>query len=1350
MSAAPSAVHRIEGRFALPTFAGWRGITSEPFAMILRGPSRPDLLREETLGDLLRATAERVPAKPALRWQDRIVTYGELLRDARRIAGSLVDRGVRPGQVLGLWLPRGADLLIAQAGIACHGAAWLPFDADTPLDRIATCLGSAGAAGIVTTREQAPRLAGLGLAVWTCEELLAGPPDPPTTSARPTDPAYVIYTSGSTGAPKGIVITQRNICHLVRSENALLDIREDDLVYQGFSVAFDMSFEEVWISYLVGATLWIAPPELVGDPEALARSLDAEGITVVHAVPTLMGLIEAPLPKVRLINLGGEACPDALVGRLVRPGRRLFNTYGPTETSVTATLTALTSGEAVTIGHPLPNYGVLIVDAERRLVPAGEIGELAIIGPGLAAGYLGRPELTAAKFVPNPHATDATEATMYLSGDLARIAPDGRIHCLGRVDDQVKIRGFRVELGEIEARLGDEPGVAAATIVLRPVAGVDQLVGFVVVAPGATDGPEAWRRALAARLPPYMVPAHIEVVTELPRLTSGKVDRRQLQQRPLTAAAPTLSAAPRDEDERVLFAALERLLPGQALRPEADFFRDLGGHSLLAARLISLLRQTPAYAALSVGDLYRERTLERLAGLMAAARRRSGRSEPRRPRRRIDVNAHLLCGLVQALCLPFLVLWHISSWLAPFFTYHFFTGDPGDSIAFAVTAALGVFVLFELSSFLVAIVGKRLLLGRLRPGRYPLWGFTYFRFWLSEKLTVLAPVRLIHGTGWMNLYLRLLGSKVGRDVFIDSVVVSVPELLTIGDGADLGSAVLIANARVEGGELLVGPVTIGAGAQVDSNAVLEPDVAVGEGATLEAMSALPAGASMPAGETWAGAPAGRVTRLKEILPPRPALPWWRRAALLAFFGLAALGIACLFFLPVFPTFMLIDAVDARYIDIFESDEIGSLAAFGIFFALAIPASAILVGATVLLTATLRRLLVARQVVGRWAIGSGAYCRKWLITRTLDASLETLHGLYASVFAATWLRLMGARVGPNTEISTATGVIPDLLHLGRDSFVADGVMLGDEEQRGGWMLLKPTVVGHRTFLGNGAYVCDGTQVPDDVLIGVQTRTPVNAEMAPGQVWLGSPAILLPAREGDLGFDRTLTFQPSRARWLARATIETLRIVLPMAFVIAAGYLVVHTAIPFAEEEEWGMLAWVLALAGCVYGVASFTLVAALKWCLVGRYRPTARPMWSLFVWTSEAVTSVYESLAVPNFLDFLRGTPLLPWALRLLGMKVGRRVFMDTTDVTEFDCVTIGDEAELNVNCGPQTHLFEDRVMKIGAVRLGPRVSVGPASTILYDTEVGADVRLGPLTLVAKGERLPAGTDWTGSPAAPAR
>jgi non-ribosomal peptide synthetase-like protein len=209
---------------------------------------------------------------------------------------------------------------------------------------------------------------------------------------------------------------------------------------------------------------------------------------------------------------------------------------------------------------------------------------------------------------------------------------------------------------------------------------------------------------------------------------------------------------------------------------------------------------------------------------------------------------------------------------------------------------------------------------------------------------------------------------------------------------------------------------------------------------------------------------------------------------------------------------------------------------------------------------------------------------------------------------------------------------------------------------------------------------------------------------------------------------------------------LRIVLPLAFMISTGYLIIHQVMPLAEAQRWWAAVAALALAGWLYGLASLVVVAAMKWLLVGRYRAADAPMWTPFVWLSEAVTNLYESLAVPNLLNFLRGTPLLPAALRLLGARIGRRVFLDTTDLTEFDCVHIGDDSELNARCGPQTHLFEDRVMKIGVVQIGARVSVGPGSTILYNTRIGDDVQLGPLTLVAKGERLPAGTAWEGSPA----
>jgi non-ribosomal peptide synthetase-like protein len=1326
-------------------------LLSQPLAadpLVVRGASMPEALRDECLADILVATAHRRPEHPALIFGSRTVTYRELNAESTAVAAGLAQLGVAAGQIAGLFMPRGADLLIAQAGITRSGAAWLPLDADTPLDRVKVCLRSAGAVGLVTTREWLPRLADFPLPVWAVEDLAVANPAPvPPPSARPEDLAYVIFTSGSTGEPKGIAITQRNICHLLRSENALVGVRETDRVYQGFSLAFDMSFEEIWISWLVGATVWIAPASLTADADGIAAAINGEGITVLHAVPTLMSLVTDPLPGVRLINLGGEACPYALAQRLIRPGRVVLNSYGPTETTVTATLVELKAGQPITIGGPLPNYGLLVVDEQHRPLAAGETGELCIFGPGLAPGYLNRPELTADRFVPNPMAVNAAEALMYRSGDLARVDAAGAVHCLGRVDNQVKIRGFRVELDEISAALSDQPGVAAAAVVVRPIAETDQVVAFVIPAVGHVVEVSQLRHAMAARLPPYMVPAHFEVVEALPRLASGKINSRALRELPLQIVLPDAKVVAATPEEQALYDALAKLFPVADLRPEADFFTDLGGHSLLAARLVSVLRTDPRYAALSVQDVYRERRLSGIADSMRRVHAQNAEIEALTARIEISRDRHFLCGLAQAAVIPVFIMLHIAEWLAPFFVYHYLTGDPGDSIPRAVGYSLAAFVLTLIANFAIAIVGKRALAGRIRPGTYPLWGITYFRWWLGGKFTALPDMYLLASTPWMPVYLRALGARIGRYVIIDAITVSVPELLTVGDGVSLGTLVNLENARVEGGQLHVGTVTIGREAVIDSAAVLENDTVVGERARLKGQSALSAGRSIPAGQVWEGAPARDSGQSALALPAREKISTAQRGLLAVIAALTSLAVAVLFFLPTFPAFMLIDWVDSHTLDIFDSQR-SALTSFGLLFLLAIPASTVFVGLTMLVAGGARRLLPVQRA-GTFSVYSFEFWQKRLMSLVLDNSLRVLHGLYASVYASTWLRLLGATVGRHAEVSTAEGMVPELLTLGDDCFVADGAVLGDEEVSGGWMILQPTAVGSRSFIGNGSYVPDGAMVPDDVLIGVQTKTPDNEHLAPGQTWIGSPPILLPARERVEGFPEWLTFRPSTRRRVARGIVEGMRIVMPLALIIAAGYLIIVLIMPLAERVGWGVqVGAALALAGLLYGLASFLLVVVLKWLLIGRYRPHAVPMWTPFVWTSEAITNLYESLAVPNFLDILLGTPMLPWAMTLLGVRVGSRVWLNTTDITEYDCVSIGDEAELNAFCGPQTHLFEDRIMKIGHVSIGARVTVGARSIILYDTHVGDGARLGPLTLVAKGERLPPDTAWDGAPATP--
>jgi non-ribosomal peptide synthetase-like protein len=475
----------------------------------------------------------------------------------------------------------------------------------------------------------------------------------------------------------------------------------------------------------------------------------------------------------------------------------------------------------------------------------------------------------------------------------------------------------------------------------------------------------------------------------------------------------------------------------------------------------------------------------------------------------------------------------------------------------------------------------------------------------------------------------------------------------------------------------------------------------------------------------------------------------RLAGEAAFFVFGALLITVLFFMPVFPSFILIDWLDniERFPWLQNNQMSFQLLKY---FLLAFPATAVLIVCTALLSAGIRWSLLPKLKPGSWPVHSNLYCSKWLVNQIQESSLSVLHGVYATVFAPFWYRLLGAKVGRDAEISTALGVVPDMLTLGDETFIADAVLLGDEQIDGGWMRLQPTVISRRSFVGNGAYIPDGTILPENVLIGVHSRAPDNALMRDGDTWLGSPPINLPAREQVHGFPEQLTFHPSRWRRLGRTLVEAARIVTPHAIVIAVGYTLVLDVMPLAGAGNWSAVIGTLTIAGLLYGIGTFIFVMLLKWLLLRRYRKCSVPMWTPFVWLSEAVTNLYEGIAVPNLLVYLRGTPWLPLAFNLLGCRIGCGVYLNTTDITEFDCVTIGDYSELNALSCPQTHLFEDRVMKIDHVTIGSRVYMGPRSAVLYSAVVADNAQLGALTLVMKGEFIPAASSWRGCPAAPAR
>ena len=1333
--------------------------TSGTGKAVLRGEARPDLVRDEVLGEIFAASAAARPDHPALVDGARTnpdgthpaLTYAEVEARAGAIARGLSHRGIGPGDVVGLWMARGPDLLVAQIGITLSGAAWLPFDAEAPADRVAVCLTDAAAKALLVSPALAPQAPDAAPAL-TVEALLASTPaeaprpDPRAAGLTPEHPAYLIYTSGSTGVPKGIVISHANICHFLRSGNALYGMRADDVVFQGASVAFDLSMEEIWVPYLVGATLFVASPAMMGDVEALPGILARARVTVLDTVPTLLAMISGDLPTVRLVLLGGEALPEPLVARWATEGRALFNTYGPTEATVVATAAQMRVGTPVTIGGPIPNYSVYVAGESLELLEPGQPGELLIGGPGVAKGYLQRPELTAEKFIANPFDSDGSDPVLYRSGDAVSLDAAGNILFHGRIDDQVKIRGFRVELGEIESRIQVLPGINQAAVVLRQDDGVDRLVAFLVPERGTEIDKGRLRQTLAEQMPPYMVPGHFEVTQGLPRLTSGKVDRKALRAAPLTVADTTgEQEPPRNETEAALIAAAAQVFGNQAFPLEGDFFTDLGGHSLLAARFVGAVREVPALSAITLQDVYGRRTLramadaliERTGGAGAAMATRDLSFTPPSFRRRF------LCGLAQAAALPFVIALATAQWLGIFVTYLLLTGG-GLGFFGELAVLLLVYIGINAVTAAIAVAAKWLILGRTKPGRYPLWGTYYYRWWLTQRLTPLVHIKWLQGSPAIVFYLRLLGAKIGDDTLVSDIEVGAPDLLTIGAGSSLGGRLVIANAEVVGDELVIGSVAIGADVAIGASCVIGPDTRIGDHAEIGDLTTVPTGTTVGRAEIWDGSPGRRIGTADPGLLPEPATASpRRRLAFAALYTFLLAAIPAIGLLPIFPAFYIFDQLSDSLSDFTDIDYHWYLPL------LTWPTAMLMTAGTVFLIAGIRWAILPRATTGTHSIHSGFYLRKWTVALAAEVTLETLSSLFATVYMRAWYRLMGARMGQCAEISTNLGSRHDLADIGARNFVADEVVFGEEEIRRGWMHLHEVHTGARVFVGNDAVVPPGAMIPDDVLIGIKSKPPANELMAPGETWFGSPPIKLPARQRvDLGSDLQ-TYEPGLGPKIRRGVFEAFSTSFsPMLFITLAITAIDWYFYPAILAGDWGGLALsFVAVSVAIAFIQSFTVIA-VKWLLMGVYKPGMRPMWSWWAMRTEAVAVLYWGLAGKVLLEHLVGTPFLPWMLRLLGVKVGKGVCMLTTDITEFDCVTIGDYATINRTSALQTHLYEDRIMKVGRVVVGEGVSVGAFSTVLYDTRVGAYARLRPLTIVMKGESIPPHSEWEGAPAVP--
>ncbi|MBN9062389.1 MAG: peptide synthetase [Rhizobiales bacterium 65-9] len=1326
-------------------------LLSEPATSLLYGGSRPDLIRSETLADIFAATAARLPAKTALALigQNQTLNYAELDRRSTKVAEQLAARGVKRGDFVGLWFKRSLDLHVAMIGIVKSGATFIPFDADAPAERIATSLFDCGSSAILSHGALAAETAKLPVAVFDLDALLAEPAGAATPQGpTPDGVAYAIYTSGSTGKPKGITITHRNIAHYLRSGNVAIGMREDDIVFQGASVAFDLSMEEIWIPYLVGATLKVAPNDVLKDTDRLPETIVREGVTVLDVVPTMLTMLDRDMESVRLIITGGEAMTPALVDRWSKPGRRILNTYGPTETTVVATFAECEKGRPVTIGRPIPNYTAYVVNEALEPVGPNETGELLIGGPGVAQGYINLPEMTAKKFIANPFGSEAAgDRILYRTGDAVSVDAYGDIHFHGRIDDQVKIRGYRIELGEIEALIAAEPQVkAAAVAVHKDGAGGDVLVAHVVAADGFDA--QATKKALVAKLPPYMVPPLWRTHSELPRMISGKVDRKALSAMLLDmTAASEPQEEPRTETEAALLASAQKIFAGQSIPFEADFFTELGGHSLIAARFISAVRETPSLAGITLQDVYQQRTLRKLAA--ALDDRRGGDSEPPANLRFSPppFSRRFWCGLAQTATLPLILGLSTAQWLGVFLTYMMFLQGTSYTFLHMVLVLTGAYAGIKFGSLFLVIALKWLVIGKVRPGRYPLWGAYYFRWWLVSRLYALANPSYLANSPIMRFYLRALGAQVGNDAMIAHAEFGAPDLIEIGSWASIGHKAVIANAEIVGGELIIGRVSIGDRAYIGNQVVVASDCVIGHDAYLDDLTALQPGTVVEPFATWDGSP-GRKTGMLDPaeLPATPEASRARKGLLFAAYATLVVLVQAIGLLPIFPAFFVFDKAES-----FVLDNLPSVEWYHVLFPLAWLMSGALVVFTLAIVIALRWIIMpTRLKEGRFSIHSGLHLRQWLMNLISEVSLDTLSSLYATTYMRAWYRLMGARIGKGAEISTNLGGRYDLISIGSNSFMADECVLGDEDVQRGWMTLRRTVIEDRVFVGNNAVVPHGSHLKEGTLIGVKSKVPESGVTEPGETWFGSPPIKFPVRQTFGGVGSSMTYEPSRAKKFLRAAFEALHTTFPTALFITLGSISVEFIEPRYANSAYASALGVFLIASCVMPVMMTIAVAAIKWLTMGAYKPVSKPMWSFWAMRTEAVAVLYWGLAGRVLLDHLKGTFWLPMFLRLFGTKVGKGVYMNTTDLTEFDCCSIGDYAVMNDLSCLQTHLYEDRVMKVGRVEIGEGVSIGAFSTVLYDTKIGDYAQIGNLSLIMKGENLPAQTCWAGAPAQPVR
>ena len=1297
----------------------------------------------------------KYPQRVAVTYGQQSLTFAELDKRSNRLAQYLQSIGCRPGSMVALYLARSEQPYVAMLAVLKAGGAYIPLDPAFPSDRIDYILSDAGADIVITEDAlakslnlRAPHVLKLDrdnkiLSAFNCEP-------PVCHSLQPNDPCYAIYTSGSTGQPKGVLIEHRAAANFVAAMLPTYGIREDDVIYQGFSHAFDASVEEIWAGLASGAQLVVGEEDVCKSAEAVADLIDQHCISVFSTVPTFLNAIERELPSVRLLIVGGERCSQELVNRWAVRDRTMLNTYGPTEATVVATAAICHAGQPVTIGRALSGYKTYILNSQLGPVSAGEEGELCISGPILARGYINRPEQTDQVFVPNSYSTCADDARLYRTGDLVRENAEGNIEFIGRIDSQVKIRGYRVELSEIQAVIEENSNIQTAAVKVVEQDGVQHIAAFAVVQNAPLFEQAELRQCIANRLPKYMMPTFFELLTEMPVLPSGKTNLKALP-------APTQRFANNERDiispetpnEEMLCQLCRNLFNSEAISIEDNFFDDLGGHSLLAAKYAGTIRYELGYACMSIRDVFAFPTVRGLAEELSSREHSPSAGDQHEGPCAAEKNYHSLSTLTK-IAVP------IAQGLGIYAIYALFSGVFAvlfNKVQLYISGELPVSDIAITGSLLVllsypallglSIAAKWLLIGRYKTGNYPVWGSYYLRWWLVTRIQQFSGSHILCGSPLMVWYYKLMGAKIGQRVYLDTSVTMAFDLVTIGDDTSVGADTHILGFRVEEGLLKIAPTTIGKHCFIGIHSNIGLNTKIDDDCRIEDFTHIPDGAHLKHGTAMAGSPAKAI---KITLPVdeltvngnanAPMLdPATNKSVVMSLLALYS-------FFIINATFAVTITAGAMWIFL-------NYGFSGTLWAVLAGAPIALVAFSLMIVA-IKKIVVPKALAGTYPVAGNFYYRKWFLDLFIKTHRALFIPMYATLYLPTFLRLLGAKLGKGVEISTVANISPELIEAGDGCFYADAAIIGGKRVHGGYFQIDICKIGHRTFIGNSAMLPIGTNIGDECLVGCLSTPPAdhNVHNKPiaenDQKWLGSPPIKLSNTQSFGGFDDKYLYSPTRSLYIQRYIVDTFRILLP-TYIASAAYLAACFIIWGLSQKITG-IAFFALLPLAFFGLVLATIgtVIVFKSIIVGAFKPIVKPLWSPYVWFNEVVNALYEAVYTPCVSIFC-GTPFLKYFMGGMGVKIGKRVYIDSLLFSEFDLADIGDYAALNTGSTIQTHLFEDRIMKSSYLKIGTGASIGNMSVVLYDTNIQEGAIIDPLSLVMKGETIPAHTRWQGIP-----